>query len=90
MGPFLVHTVSAVPALLPAAGRPRQLLCSGELTGWTLATGKPAAATFLHTALRKDDSVVVLCYDCCERNATPFHFLGLECKHCGSFNTTRV
>jgi hypothetical protein len=33
---------------------------------------------------------MVLCYDCAQRDSTPFHFLGLECKHCGSFNTTRV
>lgn len=29
----------------------------------------------------------VYCNDCEKKNETPYHFLGLECKECGSFNT---
>ena len=32
----------------------------------------------------------VTCHDCEERSRADFHFLGLKCKHCGSYNTAQV
>ena len=96
MGPFVVHSVSSLPTPTPpqqnpATPPPRPVnLCSGELPQWTLAQEQPVKATFLQTCLVKDTSVHVLCYDCSERSQTAFHFLGLECKQCGSFNTSRI
>jgi hypothetical protein len=39
-----------------------------------------------------DKTVNVLCSDCHVETETPFHVLGLECKHpgCGSFNTKQA
>ncbi|CDI76202.1 zinc finger (CHY type) protein, putative [Eimeria acervulina] len=34
--------------------------------------------------------VRVACNDCLERSTTDFHFLGLKCMHCNSFNTRDV
>lgn len=101
MGPFLVQSVFEVPAPVAdpsCADREDGLedsgglvtMCKGQLVAWPLAQGRPASATFRRSALRKDDRVTVLCYDCSHRGATPFHFLGLECQGCHGFNTARV
>lgn len=34
--------------------------------------------------------VSLLCNDCHEQSEATFHFLGLKCGHCGSFNTRRL
>ncbi|CDJ59424.1 zinc finger (CHY type) protein, putative [Eimeria maxima] len=34
--------------------------------------------------------VRIACNDCLERSTTDFHFLGLKCMHCNSFNTRDV
>lgn len=97
MGPFLVHSVFTVPrpggrgaGAGASEGEEQEVMCTGELVSWQLANGKPAAATFRRSALQKDTAVDVLCYDCGERCRTAFHFVGLECKACGSFNTARA
>lgn len=95
MGPLLVHSVSTVPRTVPrtgsaGAGEEQEVMCTGELANWQLANGRPAVATFRRSALQKDTAVDVLCYDCGERCRTAFHFIGLECKACGSFNTARA
>ena len=38
----------------------------------------------------KDTKMVVMCNDCLKRSTVPFHILGGKCKHCRSYNTTRV
>ena len=32
--------------------------------------------------------VDILCYDCGKDCTAAFHFLGMECEHCGSYNTS--
>ena len=32
----------------------------------------------------------IYCQDCQTQSTVPFHFVGLECKACGSFNTREV
>ena len=32
--------------------------------------------------------VDILCYDCGKECKTSLHFIGMECSHCGSFNTS--
>jgi len=34
--------------------------------------------------------VNVLCRDCHQESNTLFHVVGLKCKHCGAYNTTRI
>jgi RING finger and CHY zinc finger domain-containing protein 1 len=38
----------------------------------------------------KDMKVKVACFDCLKESETEFHIVGLECKHCGSFNTQKL
>jgi len=33
--------------------------------------------------------VEVLCYDCGKDSTAAFHFMGMECAHCGSYNTSQ-
>jgi hypothetical protein len=35
----------------------------------------------------RNKAATVLCNDCGKHSETLFHVLGMECKHCGSFNT---
>jgi RING finger/CHY zinc finger protein 1 len=32
-------------------------------------------------------SVMIICYDCEKKTEVPFHFFGLKCGECGSYNT---
>lgn len=63
---------------------------TGELSQWVLEGGRPARATFCESALRRDNTVDITCYDCEQRSTTAFHFLGLECRCCGGFNTGKM
>jgi hypothetical protein len=47
-------------------------------------------ATFPLDMLRKERIVDVFCHDCETKSKTSFHFLGLECRSCGSFNTAQA
>eukprot|EP01039_Chlorochromonas_danica_P010806 gene10805-12011_t len=62
-------------------------LWEGSLVGWKLATNRCSKATLHESILEKNRHVEVLCFDCESKSVTDFHFLGLECKECGSFNT---
>jgi RING finger/CHY zinc finger protein 1 len=44
-------------------------------------------ATFNKKCLKK--LVKIYCNDCQKNNWSPFHFIGLECLSCGSFNTSK-
>jgi RING finger/CHY zinc finger protein 1 len=54
----------------------------GNFVDWSIGRG------ILHeSALTKNIYVSIYCNDCFQKSQTLFHFYGLECKHCGSFNT---
>jgi RING finger/CHY zinc finger protein 1 len=67
------------------------IMCQGELVDWILANGKPAKASINIDELKKQVMIKnILCYDCEKKSKSLFHFLGLECKFCGSFNTCQI
>ena len=45
------------------------------------------SATLNALTVRKNYYKHIHCNDCCKKSTTPYHFYGLECKVCGSFNT---
>ena len=47
-----------------------------------------ATATIHQKDLENISDINILCYDCDKKSIIKFHFLGLECKLCGSFNTS--
>ena len=48
-----------------------------------------ATATIHQNDLENISDIDILCYDCDKKSTTLFHFLGLKCKLCGSFNTSK-
>ena len=60
---------------------------SGNLINWILPNGRFTSAVLLESCLKKDLSREIYCNDCNSKSVQQFHFLGLECKSCGSFNT---
>jgi hypothetical protein len=40
--------------------------------------------------LKRKMQVNIYCFECEQRSQTLFHFLGLECQHCSSFNTSLI
>jgi len=48
-----------------------------------------ATATIHQNNLENISDINILCYDCDKKSTTKFHFLGLECMLCGSFNTSK-
>jgi hypothetical protein len=60
-------------------------VCHGKI----LETG--ATASFaLEELLRENTRVEISCIDCECRGYSDLHPYGLECGHCGSFNTSRL
>lgn len=60
--------------------------CDGELV---VADQTLVPRRYLMRDLSKKISANIYCFDCEEKSTTIFHYVGLECKNCGSFNTTR-
>lgn len=57
--------------------------CSGNL----ILESQIIPTIFLESSLQKDLSTEIYCNDCNTESIQDFHFLGLECVNCGSFNT---
>lgn len=81
-GDFLVTSMNP-PSVL---NDPGSQLCEGFMK---FADGTEQPARFLLRELQKKSLVNIQCIDCEERSQTKFHYIGLECLHCGGFNTTR-
>ena len=62
-------------------------LCNGILINWKLKNNNLATATFDESILNKKIIKDIYCNDCQLKSLSEFHFYGIECKHCGSFNT---
>lgn len=69
---------------------PPELIFSVRLTSWSLANGGDARAFLNRGAVVANAQVSILCNDCGDRSLVDFHVIGLECKPCGSFNTSRL
>lgn len=82
-GEFLVRSIEP-DRVNPCSGLD---VCYGI---WTQANGNTMEMNFLLRCLRKKSTVDVQCFDCEVRSQTLFHYIGLECQNCGSFNTTRL
>jgi Zinc-ribbon/Ring finger domain len=37
-----------------------------------------------------DTRALINCNDCCAKSSVPYHWLGLKCAHCDSYNTARL
>lgn len=65
-------------------------MCEGFLLDWVLSDGTAAKASLLDSCLSKKRRKLIWCYDCETKSTVDFHFLGLECKGCGGFNTSSI
>lgn len=64
-------------------------LFEGEFVDWfTDKNSKYNVSAILnYSVVKKNLYKSIYCNDCGKNSQTPFHFYGLECKECGSFNT---
>lgn len=61
------------------------VLWEGYLVNWNTISNSSVKATLNQSCLYKLSNIY--CYDCEKKSTSTFHFLGLECVPCGSFNT---
>lgn len=82
-----VHKTSEDGTLVPDVN-----LYYGRLLGWSLGrhSNRTATATLHLRSLKKDLTTLISCNDCEKRSTASFHFLGMECKFCKGYNTSRV
>lgn len=59
----------------------------GEFENWNMSYGKRVIGFINENQLKKITTKNIYCNDCNKKCLTPFHYYGLECKNCGSFNT---
>ena len=63
-------------------------LYSGEFVDWSLGGKRKRAFGTLHSSSIKNIHYkTIYCNDCEKNSITKYHFNGLECVNCGSFNT---
>jgi len=64
-------------------------LFEGEFVSWFVDKKSKynVRATLNYSVIKKNLYKNIYCNDCGKNSQTPFHFYGLECKECGSFNT---
>lgn len=87
-GKFLVTSKRTMP--VSGERRQQEILCDGLLQDWKLSDGSYAKAVISEDKLTRNHTTKIVCYDCEKKSETPFHFLGLECKHCGGYNTCQM
>ena len=56
----------------------------GEFVNWNM---KKATGILNSNSIKKIYYKEIYCNDCEKKTTTVFHFYGMECKNCGSFNT---
>jgi hypothetical protein len=63
----------------------------GEFVNWNVSKSTQIKATGIlnSNSVRKNLDKEIYCNDCEKKSITQFHFYGLECKECGSFNTQK-
>ncbi len=66
-----------------------KILWEGYFLNWQLCNGTRVRASLQESVLDKKRDMKIWCFDCESKSVTQFHFLGLECKNCGGFNTTK-
>jgi RING finger/CHY zinc finger protein 1 len=63
------------------------VLCKGIFVDWKLKTNTYVIGILNEELLTKKNIKEIYCNDCCKKSNGEFHFYGIECKFCGSFNT---
>ena len=69
---------------------PNSANIKGRLINWKLADGFATPAVLTRACLLKTNEFSLQCFECEQFTTTFFHFLGMECQSCGSFNTSKV
>lgn len=87
-GDFRVTRVRR-PAVGGGGGGEAGTMYEGEFVNWRLADGRCARGVLQEAQLEKKRDVAMYCFDCETRGTAPFHFVGIECGRCGSFNTSK-
>ena len=64
-----------------------EIFWEGEFIDWKLTNSKYAKGTVKLSQLKNPNIRQIYCNDCTTNSTTKYHFYGLECKKCGSFNT---
>lgn len=59
----------------------------GKLIDWKLKNGELVNACLHEDSITKNIYMNIYCNDCCKKSFVLYHFYGLECEHCQSFNT---
>lgn len=65
----------------------QNLFYTGEFVDWVVSNSKKALGVLNADSVRKNVYKQIHCNDCGNKSNSPFHFYGLECNVCGSFNT---
>lgn len=66
-------------------------MCRGSLVEWVLSDGTTAKATLNQSSIELGQRIIMIsCNDCEKKSLAPYHFLGLECRHCRGFNTSKA
>lgn len=60
---------------------------NGIFMDWKMKNNMYAKATLNENALNKKLIKEIYCNDCEQKSLSEYHFYGIECKSCGSFNT---
>lgn len=64
---------------------------SGVFIDWTLGNGQKVRATLSKNSIKPElQYLPIYCYDCENTDYALFHFTGLECVKCSSFNTNVI
>ena len=63
------------------------ILCKGIFVDWKLKNNNYTKGTFDEKLLNKKIIKEIYCNDCCKKSTGNFHFYGIECIFCKSFNT---
>ncbi len=62
-------------------------LFSGIFINWKICSKSKSQSTLNYLMVKKNLYKQIHCNDCRKKSLTQFHFYGLECGECGSFNT---
>lgn len=85
-GDFIVrHIHTNKPSSPVSSDIFREPMYEGELI---VQNGTTIPMTFFHREVKKKLTKKIFCFECEKKSITNFHFIGLECKNCGSFNTS--
>lgn len=65
----------------------KDFMYGGHFVDWKLKNGTLVYGRLHEKSITKNIYISIYCNDCEKKSSTLYHFYGLECKHCGGFNT---